>query len=556
MAHERLSPRQKMIGMMYLVLTAMLAHNVSKEAVKAFMKVEEGLTKTVKNYEQKNKEIYDMFDQKAAENPVRGGPARDKAQYVKTRADELFNYLQDLKIKIIKKTDGEKGKAIKGREIDIYAVDGFDNSNTPSEVLIGANESGEGFALRTQINDYRDSLIKILDNKNKTIEDALRSSLNTADGKKEGNTGTPEAWPNNTFQTLPLVAVVAMLTKIQVDVRNAETDVITFLFNDIDKLSFKFNKLVPTVIANSTYVMDGLDYEARVFLGAVDTTRAPEILVGNYEVTGQEADGSPKYEMKGNFQTLPIDESGKGVYKVRASGTPGSRPWGGLIKMNAPSGPITRTFKADYTVGVQNVVISPTAMNVLYRGIPNPIDILVPGVGPDKIRASMKNGIIKPGQTKNYKGETFPGTWVAEPDANPPSPTTLISVSAEINGKQTPLKPMEFRVRDIPDPVGEFAGISGQGSVPKGVLTGQDGVLAILKDFDFNLQFTVTTFRLSYENKGLFVSKDSNSQMLTAEQRALLNGLVRGQRLYVENIKAIGPDKKLRTLGAIIIQVN
>ena len=556
MAQDRLSPRQKMIGMMYLVLTAMLALNVSKEAVKAFMKVEEGLTKTVKNYEQKNREIYDMFDAKAAENPVRGGPARDKAQYVKTRADELFNYLQGLKIEIIKTAEGEKSKALNGTEIDIYAVNKFDDSNVPSQILIGANEDGKAFALRTQINDYRDSLIKILDNKNKTIEDALKSSLNTDDGKKEGKTGTPEPWPNNTFQTMPLVAVVAMLSKIQVDVRNAETDVITFLYNDIDKLSFKFNKLVPTVIANSTYVMDGLDYEARVFLGAVDTTRAPEILVGNYEVTGQNADGSPKYEMKGNYTTLPIDESGKGVYKVRAGGAPGIRPWGGLIKMNAPSGPITRTFKADYTVGIQNVVISPTAMNVLYRGIPNPIDILVPGVGPDKIRASMKNGTIKPGQTKNYKGETFPGTWIAEPDVTPPSMTAQISVSAEINGKQTPLKPMEFRVRDIPDPVGEFAGISGQGKVSRGELIAQDGVLAILKDFDFNLQFTVTSFSLSYENKGLFVTRESSSNMLTPDQRTLLNGLVRGQRLYVESIKAIGPDKKLRILGAIIITVN
>jgi gliding motility-associated protein GldM len=570
MAHERLSPRQKMIGMMYLILTAMLALNVSKEAVKAFMKVEEGLTKTVKNYETKNKEIYDMFEKKYAENPVRGGPARAKAFYVKQRADELFNYLQDLKIKIIKKTDKEKAEkpnknaggriAIQGREIDIYAVDGYDNTNTPSEILIGAKENGEAFALRAAINDFRDSLILIVGGKNTAVEDALRSSLSTADGRMEGKKGLPEAWPNNQFQTLPLVAVVAMLTKLQVDVRNAETDVITFLYDEIDKRSFKFNRLVPTVQTNSTYVMVGGEYSASVFFAAVDTTQKPIVTVGQYTTNGINADGTPKYEMVGtNYQTLDYDESGKGVYKVRpgAGTTPGQKDWGGLITMKAPDGTvIAKPFKATYEVGNQNVVISLTAMNVLYRGIPNPIDISVPGVGPDKVRAVMNNGKIVKGTVQNYKGETFPGSWVAEPDITPPSPTAQIIVSAEVNGKQTQFKPMEYRIRDIPNPIGEFAGKSGQGIVSKSELVAQQGVRAVLLDFDFNLQFRVTSFNLTYQDKGLDLTEPSPSNMLTAKQKALLNGLTRGKKLYIESIHAVGPDKKDRVLGPIQIIVN
>ena len=557
MAHEKLSPRQKMIGMMYLVLTAMLALNVSKEAVKAFMKVEEGLTKTVKNYEAKNREIYDLFDAKAAENPVRGGPYRDKAQYVKKRADELFEYLQNLKIQIIKRADGDAAKAINGNEIDIYEVQRFDDSNVPSEILIAANESGKGFALMALINDYRDSLIKVLDGKNKTIEAALRSSLNTDPGKKEGKTGSPEAWPNNTFQTMPLVAVVAMLSKIQVDVRNAETDVITFLYNDIDKRSFKFNKLVPTVLTNSTYVMDGLDYNASVFFAAVDTTRPPTVKVGNYELTGKNPDGTDKYEMKGDIQTLQNDENGNAVYKVRATGTPRVINWGGLISMNAPDGTvISKPFKATYEVGAQNVVIAPTAMNVLYRAIPNPIDISVPGVGPEKIHPSMINGTITRGQVKNnITGELFPGSYVAEPSSDKPAPTAQIIVSAEINGKQQVLPPKVFRVRDIPDPVAEFAHASGQGNVPKSDLLLAQGVLAVLKDFDFELRFTVTEFSLSFDDRGLAVGAASKSNRITDEQKAILQRITRGAKLYVQDIKAVGPDKKVRPLNPIIIKV-
>lgn len=554
MAHERLSPRQKMIGMMYLVLTAMLALNVTKEAVKAFMKVEEGLTKTVKNYALKNKEIYDKFDMKAAENPIKSGAARDEAYEIKKAADELFDMLQGLKIQIIKKTEGEDTKAVKGDQIDIYAVQRYDNNNIPSEILIGAKENGKAFALRAAINDYREFLVEKLKGKNKTIEDALRSSLNTDMGKDES--GKPEPWPNNVFQTLPLVAAVAMLSKIQVDVRNAETDVLGWLYDQIDAASFKFNRLIPTVIAPSTYVMEGLDYEANVFFAAVDTTQKPTVTVGNYKTT-QNADGTVKYEMTGDFTTLPVDETGKGVYKTRAGGNPGQRIWGGLITMNAPNGEVlSKPFSGVYTVGAQNVVISPTAMNMLYRGIPNPIDVLVPGVGPDKIRVSMKNGTIFKGQVRNYKDELFPGSWIAEPDTKPPSPTAQIIVSADINGRQQQFRPMEFRVKDIPNPEAQFANVSGQGTVTKADILLAQGVLAVLKDFDFNLRFTVTEFALSFDDRGLAVGATSKSNRISDEQKSILNRLTKGKTLYVQDIKAIGPDKKERSLSPIIIKVN
>lgn len=367
--------------------------------------------------------------------------------------------------------------------------------------------------------------------------------------------GKPERWENNIFQTLPLVAAVAMLSKIQVDVRNAETDVLSWLYDQIDAASFKFNKLIPTVIAPSTYVMEGLDYEARVFFSAVDTTMSPTVTVGNYR-TIQNADGSVKYEMAGDYTTLPVDATGKGVYKVRA-GYPGPKSWTGLITMKAPNGEVlSKPFLGEYVVGVQNVVVSATAMNMLYRGIPNPIDILVPGVGPDKVRVGMRNGSISKGQVRNYRGELFPGTWVAEPESNPPSPTAEIIVSADINGKQQQFKPMVFRVRDIPTPQAQFANITGQGSVTKADILLQQGVLATLKDFDFDLQFRVTEFALSFDDRGLAVGATSKSNRISDEQRSILNRLTRGKTLYVQDIKAVGPDKKERSLSPIIIKVN
>jgi gliding motility-associated protein GldM len=553
MAHERLSPRQKMIGMMYLVLTAMLALNVSKEAVEAFKKVDKGLSKTIANYVVKNSMIYDAFDRAATQNPAKAGPAKDKAFQVKQRSDELFNYIQDIKIEIINKAEGPVNTAVKGKEIFIDMVDKhIDDNNIPSEVLIGANFNGKAFALKTLLASYRDDLREMLGGKSSSIEESLRSIFNTDDGLDKS--GEKERWETLNFQLLPLVAVITLLSKMQVDIRNAETDVITFLYEQIDARSFKFNKIIPIVKPTSTYVMVGNEYQAEVFLSAADTTMAPDIKVGEY-TTSANADGTKKYEMVGtNYQTLSADENGRGNYKVRP-GSVGPKSWGGLISIKAPSGEVlTIPFKEEYAVGANAVVVSATAMNVLYLGIDNPIDISVPGVGADKVRAIMTNGTIGKGQVKNYKGDIFPGSWVANPTVE--NQTAQIVVSAEINGKMQQAGLMNFRVRKVPDPQTSFATVTGDGDQTKANLLAQQACFAILKDFDFDLRFTVTEFTLSFDDKGFTRSEASTNNRINDRQRTLLDALTRGKKLYVEKVKAIGPDKKERSLNPVIIRVN
>ena len=183
MAHERLSPRQKMIGMMYLILTAMLALNVSKEAVEAFKKVDKSLTTTLANYVIKNNLIYEDFNKAAAENPTKAGKYRTAALEVKSRADEIFNFIQDLKIEIITTAEGPETEAVVGNEIIIDNVKKIDENNVPSQILIGANEQGKANTLKALMNDYREFLIATLDGKNPSAEEALRVSLNTDDGR-------------------------------------------------------------------------------------------------------------------------------------------------------------------------------------------------------------------------------------------------------------------------------------------------------------------------------------------------------------------------------------
>ncbi len=533
MAHEKLSPRQKMIGMMYLVLTAMLALNVSKEAVEAFKKVDKGLTQTVANYAIKNNLIYSEFDRAAAENPTKAGKYKSLAYQVKERADEAFNFIQDLKIEIITKAEGidPVKPAVKGNEVLIENIKRIDDTNVPSEVLIGANENGKAYSLKNVINEFRDFLITTLEGNNPTAEEALRSSLNTDDGKDPDGQRAP--WANMTFQTLPLVAVICILSEMQLSVRNGETEVLNYLYSQIDAASFKFNKLNAIVIPTSNYVTLGSDYEAKVFISATDSTQNPTITVGS--------------------QVLALDETGKGIYKTRASSV-GPKKWGGIIAMKAPDGTIKNYgFDASYVVGEPNVIVSPTAMNVMYTGIDNPIDVSVPGVSPDKIKIKVINGSFTTEKVKNSKGENFKGTWAVKPNAA--GQNVQIIVTADMNGKPVQYPPYDFRVKPLPPPTAVFGGKS-TGTIPRATAAAQQGVFAIMPDFDFDLRYQVTGFTVLYNDKGNDYEEPSSSSNLTPKQKDLINRLTRGKNLIIKDIRALGPDGKTKDLQPILLKID
>jgi gliding motility-associated protein GldM len=475
MGHEKLSPRQKMIGMMYLVLTAMLALNVSKEAVEAFKKVDKGLTQTIANYTIKNDQIYKEFDRAAAENPAKAGKYKSAALQVKERSDEAYNFIQGLKIEIINTAEGPDNLAVQGNEVDVEKVQRIDDNNTPSEILIGANENGKANDLKALLIEYREFLITTLEGKNPTTEEALRKSIVTDDGINKD--GVTERWENLNFQTLPLVAVICILSEYQVTVRNAETEVLNYLYSQIDASSFKFNKLDAIVIPNSNWVTLGSEYEAVVFISATDSTQQPIITVGN--------------------STLDLDDTGKGIYKARASSV-GPKKWGGVIALKAPDGTIKNyPFSSEYVVGESNVIVSPTAMNVMYMGIGNPIDVSIPGISPDKVSIKVVNGTFSTEKVKNSKGVPFKGAWSVKPNAV--GQNVQVIATANINGKTVQYPPYEFRVKAVPLPVAIFAQKS-TGTVPRAIAAAQQGVFAIMQDFDFDLQYNVTGFSVLYND--------------------------------------------------------
>jgi hypothetical protein len=189
----------------------------------------------------------------------------------------------------------------------------------------------------------------------------------------------------------------------------------------------------------------------------------------------------------------------------------------------------------------------------MYMGIPNPIDVSVPGVSPDKISIKVVNGTSTTEKVKNSKGENFKGTWAVKPNAV--GQNVQVIVTANINGKPMAYPPYEFRVKSVPLPNAIFGGKS-QGTIPRATAMAQMGVFAILPDFDFDIQYEVTGFTFLYNDKGNSYEQPSTTNNLTAQQKDLISKVTRGKDLIFKDIKAKGPDGKIKDLLPIILRVE
>ncbi|MCK5667338.1 MAG: gliding motility protein GldM, partial [Thiotrichaceae bacterium] len=354
-----------------LVLTALLALNVSAEVLNAFILVDNSLRTSTANSEKKNDAVYTEFSKAMEESPAAVKKWKEKADIVSTGSNDLFNYIDTLKYLIVRTADGPEG-----RPDSILAKD---DTNIPGQRMILEKVDGKNRAtlLKEEIEEYRQSLLKLVGKDSslyKPVITSIKNNLNTDDIK--GAEGNAVAWTTANFDHLPLAGVITLMTKMQADVRNAEADILGYLFGKISAGSFKFNKVEAIVNSPTNYVLMGQSYTAEVFIAASDSTVDPIIKLGG---------GSQLKVVKG-----------KGMYTGN-TGSAGVKSWGGVIEMKHPeTGKIlTYPFKSEYTVGVAQLVVSPTKMNVFYIGVDNPVDVSVPGIDPNKIQARISSGSIR-----------------------------------------------------------------------------------------------------------------------------------------------------------------
>jgi gliding motility-associated protein GldM len=543
MGHGKETPRQKMIGMMYLVLTAMLALNVSAEVLDAFDTVDKGLVKTTEIYSEKNEGLYRDFNQQYAQNQQKVGPWKDKADKVKKQSDELIDYIQNIKKEIITLNgQGSPEDGVIDEEGEIHGdhIKGKDKVDVATNVMIGEHD-GKAYELREKLAEYRGFLLSLVDEENTSLIHSLETNLDTSDPERTED-GEKKSWETKNFYGLPLAAVFPILTKMQLDIRNSEAEVVQYLFNQISAGSIPFNKLEATVIPNTSYVLRGNEYKADVFIAAFDTTAAPIVYIGKYDSTLNEETGLYEYEMIGSYDSLEVI-NGRGKFS-RMGSTLGAQNWGGIIKLKDPDGNyITKTFKQRYTVAPPNIVVSPDKMNVFYVGVENPVSVSVSGIPGDKIFPSITNGQIQ---------KQRDGKYIVLPKR---PGNSLVTVFAEIEGTRKNMGTSPFRVKGLPDPVVKVAGKKG-GKIERNVLAAQTGVFADMEDFDFDLEFKIIEFTVSTTDRGgYYISESTKGNIFTPAQKGLIKNLRRGQRLNIEDVKAIGPDGSVRPLAPIVFEL-
>ena len=533
------STRQKMINMMYLVLTAMLALNVASEVLESFRIVDASLTQTLNNIKRKNDQIYDAFYAADQANHEKVGEWKAKADQVNKKTTDLITQIKDLKEQLVlasggiplKQAQAEGGVSLSSGEPiivnskgDTILIKKEDDLNTPSEIMIQKKKASD---LKNNINEYRDFLASFME-KGSPLSENIIKQLDTSDPKinlKEG--GEKKTWESLHFESKPLIAVITLLSKMQIDIQNAETNVISSLFSQIDAASFKFNRLGARILAKSTYVLEGDQFEAEIFLAAEDTTQQPEIFVGNTKLSMRD---------------------GKGIYKATASQV-GTFKWGGLIKYKNPEGNINSyPFEGEYQVGRPSVTISLTKMNVMYLGIANPIKVSVPGVASENLEITVNNGRYE----KN--GDDF---FVYPAKLDITGKSTSISVVAKMNGEKRSMGSMPFRVKEVPPPVATIAGKNG-GNLKKEELMAEDGIFAELKDFDFDLKFRVTQFDVTYSGAGGYVKTySSKDNKFTSDQKDQFGKLTQGSLIFIDNIMAKGDDgQPARPLSPISFKIR
>jgi len=528
------TPRQKMINMMYLVLTALLALNVASEVLESFRIVDASLGQTLNNVRRKNDQIYGAFDAAYIQNPTKVKEWKDKADNVKIKTAVLITKIKDLKEKLVLASGGIPLKSVQpgfklteepytiNSKGDTILMKKEDDLNTPSEIMIKQKTATD---LRNDIKEYRDFLVTNLE-EGSPLRDNIIKQLDTPDPPVDlAEGGVKKSWESLYFESKPLIAVVTLLSKMQIDIENAETNIISTLFSQIDAASFKFNRLGARILAKSTYVLEGDQFEAEIYLAAEDTTQQPEIYVGN---------------------TKLIMHDGKGIYKVSAS-QEGTFKWGGLIKYKNPEGNVNNyKFEGEYQVGKPSVTISPTKMNVLYMGVANPIRVSVPGVASQNLEVSISNG----GRIEKNGDDYF--AYPSKLDAL--GKNTAISVVLNTNNIKRPMGSMAFRVKEVPPPLATVAGLNG-GSLKKEDLLAEGGVFAELKDFDFDLKFKVTQFDITVS--GAYVkTSSSKSNKFTDEQKSMFGKLSAGSMIYIDNIMAKGDDGSNRPLANIGFKIK
>ncbi len=513
MAGGKQTPRQKMINLMYLVLMAMLALNVSTDVLNGFVMIEDSIKNTTDIRFGQNKNLLDELASYDKQNHKKVGPALNKAKEIMKSTDELYKYVQSLKEKIAIEADG--------KDADVNNLRSKENLEAAALVMLSP-VNGQANKLKNWIDQFSTKIRNSIPDSSK--RDIIQKSLSTRSTRKE--TLLKQNWSTYHFENMPAIASITYLSKIQNDIKNAESEALNALIKSIDVGDFRVNSISAYVIPNSTNIIVGGKYNGRIVLSAEDSTKKPKFYVGG--------------------QAIP--EGRRGLFEMTCNQI-GDFSLNGFAELARADGSTSRfNFENKYSVVAPMATVSATKMNILYAGWGNPVSISVPGVPNSQLSASISNGSI------SRRGNE----WIAIPSVSAVGSEVTITTIAKVGDRSIPMQ-SKFRVRKTPTPSASIILSSGNkfkgGRVSKFEVAQSSGLIAELEDLD--IPYSVVSFELSYYGSlGEVKTAPSNGNKFSQAQIAVLEKLPRNQMAVLNSIIVRGPSGTQTVNDISIISKN
>ncbi len=472
------TPRQKMIGMMYLVYLALLALNVSKDILDAFVTVNDAMEQTTTNFTTKVDQSYAIFDMQEQNAPEKVKPFNDKAKQVKKASQDLIAYLTDARDEMYARVEGcTKEEAAKATLQEMKSKDDYEK---PTNFF--CIKEKKAYEMQEKIGAYKKELIKIVNDEKYIVPKGLE-----VDAKYMDNDKHEEDWVFHNFNHIVAAASYTLINKLIGEVKNIEFETVDYLMKAIDAGSFKFDNIQAKVIPNSRIVFSGDHFEADIIVAAYDSRQNPVVYWGPGRDTASRND----------IDKLTKVEGQEGVVRLSIpTGGIGDQKLAGVIMMQTPDGKDTcYSFNTSYTVTKPSAAVAAEKMNVLYTVIGNPVSIAAP-VAPEKLRISWggANATSLGGGRYNV---TVPTSLSGK--------ELIISVSADVGGGKTQkMGETKFRVKNVPEPSVFIGGNITGGKQPKDAILANPMLTAKMSpDFNFELRWSVTSYKATVIKGGV-----------------------------------------------------
>ena len=552
MAGYKETPRQKMIAMMYLVLTALLALNVSKEILDAFLVVNKSMESTNESVTAKIKEKYAQFKHQYDMNQSKVGPYWERAQNVKTEATELINYLEYIKYKLVEVSENKDSATIMQdyyvdttiygvtkKVLDLKLVPTKDKYNATTFYLIRENENGEAYKMADKIDVYRDTILSVM---NLPADSKKVGLITNMDGVVYRNAdGQAQSWEIHNFFNTILAADITIINKIIGEIRSAEFNALNHLYASVSEKDFKFDNVEAKVITKSTYIFKGQKYEADVLVAAYDSKT---------QLNSKVLRGADKWNSANASKAMVIEGKDGQIKLDFTTNAEGLQKYAGVIEMYDPTTDqiAEYPYSGEYFVAPPSLTVAPLKMNVFYIGVDNPVAISAAGLSKDQI-----NPVIDMGKLTK-KGEEW---FVRINDKDKPKSQSIATVSATANvdGTTMSLGKAEFRVKRVPSPTAQISGMS-DGSIDKNVLLAAGAIIPDMGDFEFDLYFVVTSYSFGTLMNGDWVQKNIKGNVFNEEVNNMIRNGKRKQKFFFENIQAKGPDGTIRSLNPVNLELK